>query len=150
MIQYTQGDLLQSEAEAWVNAVNTVGVMGKGIALQFKQTFPHNFERYAAACKGNALAPGQLLAVWDTHPHLGRKLIVNFPTKVHWRNPSRYEYIEQGLVALADLLTEPAVSSIAIPPLGCGYGGLAWPRVRAMLEEHLAALPSRILIYEPH
>jgi len=142
--------MLQSGAEALVNTVNTVGVMGKGIALQFKEAFPSNNRAYIDACKRKELAPGKLLAVWDENLQLGRKLIVNFPTKVHWRNPSRYEYIEQGLVALRELLQKEKIASIAIPPLGCGNGGLDWNKVRPIIEQALSGLETKIFLYEPN
>ena len=100
---------MQSGAEALVNTVNTVGVMGKGIALQFKEAFPNNNKVYMDACKKKELVPGKLLAGWDENLQLGRKLIINFPTKVHWRYPSKYEYIEKGLVALRELLQKEKV-----------------------------------------
>lgn len=150
MIQFTTGDILQSGAEALVNTVNTVGVMGKGIALQFKEAFPANFKAYIQACKDNKLKPGELLAVRDTNLIYGNKLIINFPTKVHWRHPSKYEYIEQGLIALRKLIKNENIKSIAIPPLGCGNGGLDWDKVKPMMEKHLESLPSKIFIFEPN
>lgn len=142
--------MLKAKAEALVNTVNTVGVMGKGIALQFKETFPHNNKLYIDACKSKQLEPGKLLAVWDSNLLLGRKLIINFPTKTHWRYPSKYEYIEKGLVALVDLIKSKNIQSIALPPLGCGNGGLAWPRVKDMIIKYLGSLPVDITIYEPN
>lgn len=142
--------MMQSGAEALVNTVNTVGVMGKGIALQFKEAFLVNNKAYIDACKRKELMPGKLLAVWDENLQMGRKLIVNFPTKVHWRSPSQYEYIEKGLVALRDLLQTGNVKSIAIPPLGCGNGGLDWKRVKPMIEQALKDLDMEIIIYEPN
>jgi len=150
MITIKQGDMMQSGAEALVNTVNTVGVMGKGIALQFKEAFLVNNKAYIDACKRKELMPGKLLAVWDENLQMGRKLIVNFPTKVHWRSPSQYEYIEKGLVALRDLLQTGNVKSIAIPPLGCGNGGLDWKRVKPMIEQALKDLDMEIIIYEPN
>lgn len=150
MIIIKQGDLLQSEAEALVNTVNTVGVMGKGIALQFKEAFLNNNKAYIKACKEKELEPGKLLAVWDQNLQLGKKLIINFPTKVHWRQPSRYEYIEKGLVALRELLIREKIKSVAIPPLGSGNGGLDWTRVRPMIEQSLRDLDTDIIIYEPN
>ena len=91
MLKIIKGDMLKASADALVNTVNTVGVMGKGIALQFKEAFPHNNKEYTAACKAKLLEPGKLLAVWDSNLLLGRKLIINFPTKTHWRFPSKYE-----------------------------------------------------------
>ncbi len=142
--------MMQSGAEALVNTVNTVGVMGKGIALQFKEAFPNNNKAYIDACKKNELAPGKLLAMWDENLQLGKKLIINFPTKVHWRNPSKYEYIEKGLVALRELLEEKKVKSVAIPPLGCGNGGLDWNKVKPMIEKALSGLETEVLIFEPN
>jgi len=150
MITWTKGDILSSGAEALVNTVNTVGVMGKGIALQFKEYFPHNYKAYLAACKNKELEPGKLLAVWDENLQTGKKLIINFPTKAHWRSPSRYEYIEKGLDALKGLLADKEVKSVAVPPLGCGNGGLDWAKVSPMIENKLGDLDLEILVYEPH
>jgi O-acetyl-ADP-ribose deacetylase (regulator of RNase III) len=150
MIKVKQGDIMHSGAEALVNTVNTVGVMGKGIALQFKEAFPNNNKAYLDACKKKELVPGKLLAVWDENLQLGRKLIINFPTKVHWRYPSKYEYIEKGLVALHELLQKEKIKSIAIPPLGCGNGGLDWEKVKPMIEQALNGLEMEIIIYEPN
>lgn len=141
---------MQSGAEALVNTVNTVGVMGKGIALQFKEAFPYNNKVYVDACKRKDLVPGKMLAVWDENLQLGRKLIINFPTKEHWRNPSKYEYIEKGLVALKALLKERAIQSVAIPPLGSGNGGLDWAQVKPMIVAALSDLDMDVFIYEPN
>lgn len=149
MIKYVKGDLLQSQAEALVNTVNTVGVMGKGIALQFKEAFPNNNKAYIKACKHNELEPGKLLAFWDENFEVGRKLIINFPTKTHWRYSSKYEYIEKGLIALRELLLKEDIKSIALPPLGSGNGGLDWVKVRPMIEMALKDLNIDILVYEP-
>ena len=142
--------MLKAEAQALVNTVNTVGVMGKGIALQFKEAFPHNNKIYINACKHKELEPGKLLAVWDNNLLLGKKLIINFPTKIHWRHPSKYEYIEKGLVALVELIKEKNIESIALPPLGCGNGGLEWPRVKGMISQYLGSLPLDVAVYEPN
>lgn len=142
--------MMQSDAIALVNTVNTVGVMGKGIALQFKEAFRQNHKRYIDACKNNELAPGKLLAVWDENLQSGRKFIINFPTKVHWRQPSKYEYIDKGLDALRILIQEEKIPSIAIPPLGCGNGGLEWTRVRAMIAQKLSGLDIKIQVFEPN
>lgn len=142
--------MMQSGAEALVNTVNTVGVMGKGIALQFKEAFPNNNKAYIEACKQKKLEPGKLLAVLDENLQLGKKLIINFPTKVHWRYPSKYEYIEKGLIALRELLQKEKIKSIAIPPLGSGNGGLDWNKVKPMIEQALSGLETEILIYEPN
>src|ERR1700712_5603810 len=122
MITFHTGNLLQSNAYALVNTVNTIGVMGKGIALQFKNEFPHNYAVYREACLKHELTVGHLLPVKDCSLLLGEKLIINFPTKTYWRFPSEYSYIEQGLQALVELITEKQITSIAIPALGCGNG----------------------------
>jgi O-acetyl-ADP-ribose deacetylase (regulator of RNase III)/uncharacterized protein YwgA len=150
MIKYLTGDMLKSDAEALVNTVNTVGVMGKGIALQFKEAFPYNNKVYVQACKNKELLTGNLLAVSDSNLLYGKKLIINFPTKTHWRQPSKYEYIEQGLESLKALLKEKNIKSIAIPPLGAGNGGLDWEKVKPMITMALDNLPVDIQIYEPN
>lgn len=142
--------MMESGAEALVNTVNTVGIMGKGIALQFKEEFPYNNKVYVEACKKKELVPGKLLAVWDENLLLGKKLIINFPTKEHWRNPSKYEYIEKGLVALRELLQNEHIQSIAIPPLGCGNGGLDWEKVKPMIEKAMTGLDTKVIIFEPN
>jgi len=149
MITYKTGNLLRDEAEVLVNTVNTVGVMGKGIALAFKSAFPHNFEVYREACRTGALKTGVLLPVKDSDLLWGEKIIINFPTKTHWRQPSAYQYVEQGLSALRDWLMTNQVRSIALPALGCGNGGLDWTRVRQMIEAHLHHLPLDIAVYLP-
>ncbi len=150
MIKLITGDLLKADVEALVNTVNTVGVMGKGIALQFKEAFPHNNKVYVEACKNKALAPGKLLPVWDSNLLYGKKLIINFPTKVHWRYPSRYEYITEGLNALRKLIIDENIQSIAIPPLGAGNGGLDWVKVKPMIIKALEDLSVDIQIFEPN
>ena len=142
--------MMQSGAEALVNTVNTVGVMGKGIALQFKEAFPNNNKVYIEACKRKELEPGKLLSVWDENINFGKKLIINFPTKIHWRYPSKYEYIEKGLIALRELLQKEKIKSVAIPPLGSGNGGLDWAKVKPMIEQALIGLETEIMIYEPN
>lgn len=150
MINYTKGDLLSSGAQALVNTVNTVGVMGKGIALHFKEMFPYNFSVYADACKKGEMAPGKMLVVKDSNFTLGERIIINFPTKVHWRNPSKYEYIEAGLKDLVRVIDNYGISSIAVPPLGCGNGRLDWAIVKEMIEEALASLSGvEVTVYEP-
>lgn len=150
MIEYKIGDLLESDAEALVNTVNTVGVMGKGIALQFKDAFRHNSKIYTDACKKNLLEPGKLLSVWDENLVFGKKLIINFPTKTHWRRPSEYEYIQKGLIALREEILNRHIKSIAIPPLGAGNGGLDWEIVKPMIVNALEDLPTAVLIFEPN
>ncbi|MGI8634953.1 MAG: type II toxin-antitoxin system antitoxin DNA ADP-ribosyl glycohydrolase DarG [Segetibacter sp.] len=150
MIHFTKGDMLQASAEALVNTVNTVGVMGKGIALQFKEAFPENNKVYIQACKNKELYPGRLLSVWDSNLLLGRKLIINFPTKTHWRQPSKYEYIEKGLAALKELIAKEKIKSIALPPLGCGNGGLDWSVVKPMIVNYLQDVSIDIYLFEPN
>lgn len=150
MISYTKGDLLSSNAQALVNTVNTVGVMGKGIALHFKEMFPYNFSVYAEACRRGELAPGKMLVVRDFNLALGDRLVINFPTKVHWRQPSRYEYIEEGLKDLVLVIRDYGITSIAIPPLGCGNGGLDWAVVKEKIEQALSSIDGvEIIVYEP-
>lgn len=149
-MQYIKGNLLEADTEALVNTVNTVGVMGKGIALQFKETFPYNYEIYLAACKNGFLVPGKLLAVKDRTLQ-GEKLVINFPTKTEWFKKSQYIYIEDGLKELRELILDENIKSIAIPPLGCGNGGLRWEKVKLMIEQHLGDLNNvDIIIYEPN
>ena len=128
MIKYTKGNLLEAPAEALVNTVNTVGVMGKGIALQFKEAFPGNLKAYLKACKEGWLQPGKLL-VFREKTLDGEKIIINFPTKTEWYRKSSYAYIEEGLKELAKVIMRERIKSIAIPPLGCGNGGLNWAKV---------------------
>lgn len=149
MIHYQTGNLLNSEAEALVNTVNTVGVMGKGIALQFKNIFPNNFKLYYNACKNNEVKVGQLLVTEEEALLIGKKIIINFPTKTNWRLPSEYQYIEAGLTQLVKVIKEKNIKSIAIPPLGSGNGGLDWNKVKQILEKHLADVNCDIHIYEP-
>jgi len=148
MITFTQGNLLDARVEALVNTVNTVGVMGKGIALMFKERFEDNFRRYAAACKANEVQTGKMF-VTPVHELDGPRWIINFPTKQHWRAPSRMDWIVEGLQDLRRFLIDQHVQSIAIPPLGAGNGGLDWAEVRPHIEAALADLAIDILIFEP-
>lgn len=149
MINYLTGNILDSPAQALVNTVNTVGVMGKGIALQFKNQFPNNFKIYKKACDNKELKIGNLLVTEEDSLLSGKKIIINFPTKKHWRYPSEYEYIEKGLTALIEVIQEKEIQSIAIPPLGSGNGGLDWYKVRSMIESQLQGLDCSIYLYEP-
>lgn len=149
MINYLKGNLFESDAEALVNTVNTVGVMGKGLALQFKETFPENFRIYRDICRKGLLHTGEMLVTEDSSLLTGHKIIINFPTKKHWRLPSEYCYIEQGLDALRLEIEKRGIKSIAIPPLGSHNGGLDWQRVKVMIEEKLDSLNCDIYIYEP-
>lgn len=149
-MKYLKGNLLNAKTQALVNTVNTVGVMGKGIALQFKEAFPENFRRYAAACKNKELHTGQLLVVKENTME-GEKIIINFPTKTEWFLKSKYEYIELGLQELVKVIDKYRITSIAIPPLGCGNGGLKWEKVRPMIEKYLGSLIHvDIHVYEPN
>jgi O-acetyl-ADP-ribose deacetylase (regulator of RNase III) len=148
MITFTQGNLLEARAEALVNTVNTVGVMGKGIALMFKERFAENFRRYAAACKAGQVRTGEMF-VTQVSELDGPRWIVNFPTKQHWRGDSRMEWISQGLHDLRRFLLENKVESVAIPPLGAGNGGLDWAEVRKQVEAILGNLEADILVFEP-
>lgn len=150
MIEIATGNLLEAQADALVNTVNTVGVMGKGIALQFKKAFPDNFKAYQKACTNRELSPGMMLVV-AVNQLAGPKYIINFPTKAHWRADSKIEHIEQGLVALIEEVKRRDIRSIAIPPLGCGNGGLAWSQVRPLIEAAFAPLVDvRVLLFEPN
>ena len=149
MIEFKTGDILSEEADALVNTVNCVGIMGRGIALQFKRAFPENFRAYAARCKRNEMQPGRMF-VFETGQVLPPRYIVNFPTKRHWRGKSRMEDIEAGLRSLADEIRSRGIRSIAVPPLGSGLGGLHWPEVRIRLEAALGELDDvRIVVFEP-
>ena len=150
MIEYTSGDILECEADALVNIVNCVGVMGHGIALQFKNAFPENFGAYAAACKRKAVQPGRMF-VYETGQLAPPRFIVNFPSKRHWRGKSRIEDIEAGLSDLVRFIREKGIRSIAIPPLGSGLGGLDWNEVRPHIERALAGLADvQVLVFEPN
>jgi O-acetyl-ADP-ribose deacetylase (regulator of RNase III) len=149
MIEYIRGNILHSDAEALVNTVNCVGVMGRGIALQFKNAYPDNFKAYASACQRNDVQPGRMF-VFATGELGNPKYIINFPTKRHWRGKSRMEDIEAGLTDLANVIERLDIASIAIPPLGSGLGGLCWEEVRPRIDTALQQLSkTRIFIYEP-
>jgi len=149
MITFTKGNLLTASAEALVNTVNTVGIMGKGVALMFKDSFPENFKVYEAACKRGELHVGKMLVV-ERLLIGGPKWIINFPTKEHWRNPSKLEWIEAGLEDLVRVIQEKKIRSIALPPLGSGNGGLNWTDVRPLIEHRLSKIPDvEIIVYEP-
>lgn len=149
MIKYVTGNLLEAEVDAVVNTVNTVGVMGKGIALMFKERFPENFRAYAAACKAKQVEVGRMF-VTPSNELSGPKWIVNFPTKQHWRYPSKPEWIEDGLKDLSRIIAEKKIQSIALPPLGCGNGGLSWDLVKQMIETELSSIPDLLVVaYEP-
>jgi O-acetyl-ADP-ribose deacetylase (regulator of RNase III) len=149
-MRYMKGNLLETEAHAIVNTVNTVGIMGKGIALQFKEQFPTNFKIYASSCKKGQVQIGKMLVVKENSLR-GEKIIINFPTKTEWFKKSQYNYIEEGLKDLVKVIEEYKIRSIAIPPLGCGNGGLQWGKVKLLLEKYLSSLKDiEITIYEPN
>ncbi|MCW5623725.1 MAG: macro domain-containing protein [Burkholderiales bacterium] len=149
MISYTQGNLLDARVDALVNTVNTVGVMGKGIALMFKDRFVRNFDLYAAACKAKRVKVGEMF-VTETGELDGPGWIINFPTKDHWKGSSRLEWVEAGLQDLKRVLREQHIKSVAIPPLGAGNGGLDWPTVRSRIDAVLGDIEGvDIIVYEP-
>ena len=142
MIQYIEGSIFDSPAQVIVNTVNTVGVMGKGIALSFKQHYPRMFERYRSACEKHQLTIGKLMLIYEPD-----HWILLFPTKENWRNPSKYEYIEKGLRKFVDTYSEKNIRSIAFPRLGCGNGALPWDEVKKLMEKYLKNLPIDVYIY---
>lgn len=149
MIEFVQGDLLEADVEALVNTVNCVGIMGRGVALQFRHAFPENFKAYEAACAKDEVRLGQMFIV-----DLGRlhnpRFVINFPTKKHWKSKSRLSDIETGLKSLIADVRRLGIKSIALPPLGCGLGGLVWDDVRPMIEAAFQELPDvRVLVFEP-
>ncbi len=149
MIRYTSGNLLDAPSEAIVNTVNEVGVMGKGIALMFREAFPENTRIYSEAAKAGKVRVGHMLLTANSSL-LGPRWIINFPTKKHWRQPSRLEWIRSGLVDLVRVVEGHEIKSIAVPPLGCGNGGLEWAHVRKEIEAAAAKLPDvEFLVYEP-
>ncbi|PIC63461.1 Appr-1-p processing protein [Sporosarcina sp. P13] len=148
MIKSVQGNLLEDSAEAYVNTVNTVGVMGKGIALQFKQAFPDVFKQYAKDCKNGQVHVGQMHIV-PTFSLTNPKYIINFPTKQHWRNPSKLDFIKEGLEDLKRVIKENNIKSIALPPVGCGNGGLDWAVVRPLIIDAFQDEAVDVHLYEP-
>lgn len=149
MIEYKSGDILREQTEALVNTVNCVGIMGRGIALQFKNTFPENYKAYAIACKNKEVQPGRMF-VFETGYLTNPLYIINFPTKRHWRGKSRIEDIQTGLKALVDTIQNLNIKSIAIPPLGSGLGGLDWSEVKPRIEAALKPLTDlHVILYEP-
>jgi O-acetyl-ADP-ribose deacetylase (regulator of RNase III) len=150
MIEFKQGDLLEEKTEALVNAINCVGVMGKGIALQFKRAFPDNFKQYKIACDAQKVKPGMMFTVLTEslfHP----RYIINFPTKRHWKEKSNLEDVQAGLKALVQEIQQKEIRSIAVPPLGCGNGGLDWSLVKPSIADAFASLPEvHVIIFEPN
>lgn len=149
MVEFKTGNLLDEEAEALVNTVNCVGVMGRGVALQFKNAFPANFKAYANACKHNEMQPGRMF-VFETGYLTNPRYIINFPTKRHWRGKSRMEDIDAGLKDLQAVIREKNIQSLALPPLGSGLGGLNWRDVRSRIEIALRDFRDlRVVVFEP-
>ena len=150
MIRFKTGNILAEDAEALVNTVNCVGVMGRGVALQFKKAFPENFHAYAEACKHGEIQPGRMF-VFETEQLTNPRYIINFPTKRHWRGNSRIEDIETGLAGLTRVVRERGIRSIALPPLGSGLGGLEWEAVRQRIEKTLHGFSDvQIVVFEPN
>lgn len=150
MFQYKKGNILHEQVDAIVNTVNCVGVMGRGIALQFKKSYPENFKEYEQACKKGIVKPGEMF-IYSFNSLFQPKYIINFPTKRHWKGKSQIKDIENGLYALKDDIKKLEIKSIAIPPLGCGLGGLNWNDVKALIENILGDLENiSIIIYEPN
>lgn len=148
MITLEQGNLIKADVEALVNTVNTEGVMGKGIALQFKKAFPEMVASYEQACADKELLPGGL-HIYERRELLNPRYIINFATKRHWREKSRIEYIECGLAQLVNVVREKGIQSIAIPALGCGNGGLDWDEVFPLIQHAFSALSLNVLVYPP-
>ena len=145
MITYMTSDLFQSPAQVLVNAVNTVGVMGKGIALEFKKRYPEMFREYQTLCKTGQLDMGQIWLYKSP-----QKWILNFPTKRDWRDPSCLEYVETGLIKFTETYEQQGITSISFPRLGCGLGGLDWEtEVRPLMEHYLIPLPIDVMIHVP-
>lgn len=149
MMKFIQGDILKADAQALVNTVNCVGVMGRGIALQFKKKFPENFDAYERACRAGEMVPGNV-HVFDMGAMFNPRYVINFPTKKHWRAHSRIEDIVAGLESLVAVVRDRRIKSIAIPPLGCGLGGLDWAEVRPLIVQAFAGLNDvEVLVFEP-
>ncbi len=142
MIEYIEGDIFESPAQVIVNTVNTVGVMGKGLALSFKQRYPKMFEKYKTICERHLLTTGKLMLFYEADHWL-----LLFPTKENWRNPSKLEYIEKGLMKFVNTYADKNITSIAFPKLGCGNGELNWEDVKPLMEKYLKKLPIDVYIY---
>lgn len=135
-------DIFKTSAQTIVNPVNTVGVMGKGLALKFKNLYPKMFEEYRLACRKGELKPGKLVLVNCQYYN-----ILLFPTKEDWRNPSKLSYIEEGLKEFCNTYKQLGITSVAFPKLGCGNGGLSWAEVKPLMEKYLKDLPIDVYIY---
>ena len=149
MIKFKTGNILKDKSEAIVNTVNCVGVMGKGLALQFKKTYPENFKKYKSACDKENIEPGKMF-ITEHSDILDKKWIINFPTKKHWKGKSKLSYIEEGLKDLVSKVQELGIKSVAIPPLGAGLGGLAWDDVRSLIIDAFSNISNvEVVVYEP-
>jgi O-acetyl-ADP-ribose deacetylase (regulator of RNase III) len=147
MIEHGEGDILRTRVDALVNAVNAVGVMGKGLALQFKESFPDNFRAYEGACARGEVVVGRMFVVERQAPP---RFIINFPTKAHWRQPSKLEYIAAGLADLVTTTRRLGISSLALPALGCGLGGPQWTDVKPLIEAAFDQQPAvRVVLFGP-
>lgn len=142
MIRYLKGNIFDSEAQVLVNPVNTVGVMGKGLALDFKQRYPRMFDLYRDACRARLLHVGEPMLYRSSE-----QWVLLFPTKAHWKEPSRLEWIETGLQKFVERYKSKGITSIAFPKLGCGNGGLDWMEVKEVMERYLGELPINVYIY---
>jgi O-acetyl-ADP-ribose deacetylase (regulator of RNase III) len=143
LIEFVSGNIFDSDCQALVNPVNCVGISGKGLALAFKNKYPQMFQAYRQTCLDGKLTVGQL-HIWPDK----EKFIVNFPTKIHWRNPSQLQWIEMGLVALAEFVKENNIVSIALPKLGCGLGGLEFAEIKEKLINFSKQLENtKIIVY---
>ncbi len=144
MIEYRKGNIFEADTEALVNPVNCVGVMGKGLALQFRKHFPENFKVYVLSCERGLISLGQMFVFRENDCY-----VVNFPTKQHWRNKSYRVNIKIGLESLINVINQYDIQSVAVPALGCGLGGLQWTEVKPLIETALKPLDIYIIIYEP-
>lgn len=144
MLQLVSGNMFAVSADIRVNTVNCVGAMGAGVALLFKKRYPKMFADYQRACRAGEVRPGRL-HIWKAGPDW----VVNFPTKRHWKDPSRYEDVEAGLKALREYLQAQGKVTVALPALGCGLGGLSWERVFPMIQTYLADLDAHIFVFKP-
>lgn len=149
-LTFKTGDMFAEPAEAIVNTVNCVGVMGKGVALEFKRRWPDYFKAYKRLCDAGAIRPGKMFVHEEGDMLSGRRFLINFPTKDHWRDPSRLEYIEEGLVDLVAQVERLGIATVAMPPLGCTNGGLDWATVKALLTERLSPIGGiDFVVFEP-